>query len=160
MKEGFPLRQKSLNLYLSHLAAIWGPILLLLLIVVTYSNSFHGAFVFDDRTEVLEAGPVRSIEGVVRWPLAHPTRTVGDLTFLLNRRWGGDSPVGYHVVNLALHCAVALLLLGILRRILGRIPPLELSKETAEMLALAITVIWALHPIQTQAVTYLSLIHI
>jgi tetratricopeptide (TPR) repeat protein len=149
------LRKESLNLYFADLAVIWGPILLLLLILTAYSNSFRGAFVFDDITEVLEAGPVRSPDGAVLWPVAHPTRTVGDLTFLLNRRWGGNSPVGYHVVNLALHCAVALLLLGILRRILGRIYPFDLSKETAGLLALGITGIWAIHPIQTQAVTYI-----
>jgi tetratricopeptide (TPR) repeat protein len=135
--------------------SIGEPVLIVFLILLAYGGSLRGAFVFDDIGEVLDAGPVRSVTGTILWPVAHPTRTVGDLMFLLNRRWGGVSPIGYHGVNLALHGLVALLLLGILRRILGRLCPMGQTVETPGVWALIITALWAVHPLQTQAVSYI-----
>lgn len=134
----------------------WGaPLLFLLLIILAYGNSFQGAFVFDDLGEVLNAGPVRAADGSILWPVAHPTRTLGDLTFLLNRQVGGVSPAGYHGVNLAIHWFVALCLWGILRRFFARLRPQAGAAPSNEWAAVIITAVWSIHPLQTQAVTYI-----
>ena len=64
-------------------------------------------------------------------------------TLVLN--WSIDSgPVGFHVVNIALHALNAVLLFFIGRRLFGEKP------------ALVAALLFALHPMQTEAVTYIS----
>ena len=70
------------------------------------------------------------------------TRPLTDLTFWLNYALGGRNPVGYHAVNLALHMGAVLLAYACLRRLLP------------ERTALAAAAIFALHPIQAEAVDY------
>jgi tetratricopeptide (TPR) repeat protein len=87
------------------------------------------------------------------------------LNYALNRRLGieqvpqTDAPaqtVGYHVFNLLLHIVAALLLFAIVRRTIlaGRIP--EGWRDAADRIAGLVTGIWLLHPIQTEAVDYIS----
>jgi len=76
-----------------------------------YWNSFHAAFVFDDE-EIAER-----MQGPVRWAAMGPRPVVGAI-FALNGVFGGLSPAGYRVVNLAIHTLAALTLFGIVRRTL------------------------------------------
>jgi tetratricopeptide (TPR) repeat protein len=71
------------------------------------------------------------------------TRPLTYLTFWLNYMVGGGDPLGYHLVNLALHIGAVLLAYECLRRLLP---------ETA---AFAAAAIFALHPIQAEAVNYI-----
>lgn len=70
------------------------------------------------------------------------TRPLTWLSFWANYQIGGTNPAGYHLVNLLLHLAAVVLL----RDTLGRI--------TTPVIATLATVVFALHPIQTEAVAY------
>lgn len=70
------------------------------------------------------------------------TRPLTYLTFWLNYALGGASPIGYHAVNLALHLGAVLLAVECLRRLLP------------ERAALVAAAIFAVHPIQAEAVDY------
>ncbi len=130
-------------------------------VVLVYLNSFSGDFVFDD-----EAAIVRNPHLSRIWPpraaLAAPPdsplrdRPVVSFSFSLNRVLTGPSPGSFHAGNLLIHLASALLLFGILRRTFSspRFP--ERYRRAGDALALAATLIWAVHPLQTQAVTYLT----
>lgn len=87
------------------------------------------------------------------------------LNYALNRSLGvaqasatesAPQTISYHVVNLLLHVATALLLLGVIRRTIrsGRIP--ESWRDASERIATISAGIWLLHPIQTEAVDYVS----
>ena len=82
-------------------------------------------------------------------------RPVVCLTFALNWYFGQDNPFGYHLVNIAVHFITAFLLfLTIL--ILFQSPNLRRKYKGSEyFIALLATVLWAINPIQTQAVTYI-----
>ncbi len=71
------------------------------------------------------------------------TRPLTYLTFWLNYAAGGGSPIGYHAVNLALHLGAVLLAYACLRRLLP------------EGAALAAAAIFAVHPVQAEAVDYI-----
>ena len=61
---------------------------------------------------------------------------------------------GYHAVNLAIHVLAAWTLFGVTRRTL-LLPPLHYRFGLAATpLALAVAMLWTLHPLQTEAVTY------
>ncbi len=127
----------------------------LLLLVATgiavYANSLDGPLVFDDLPAVRDNVSIRRL-----WPLSIPLtppergeavsgRPVVNLSFAVNYALGGSNVVGYHVGNIALHLACALLLFGILRRTLDE-----------EAVAFACALLWMIHPLQTEAVDYIA----
>ncbi|NIP84783.1 MAG: hypothetical protein GTO03_04190, partial [Planctomycetales bacterium] len=72
----------------------------------------------------------------------------------INYKLGGLSVAGYHLWNLTVHLIAALALLGIARRTL-RLPQFpEPYRAASDGLAFAMAAIWVVHPLQTQAVTY------
>lgn len=121
---------------------------------LAYSNSFGGGFVFDDHRSVVDNLRIRSL-----WPISPifvgTNRPVLDFTFAVNYAIGGLDPWGYHAVNWVIHLVAALLLFGILCKTLSRVGlrPGGLSPELASF---SVSLLWVVHPIHTQAVTYIS----
>jgi tetratricopeptide (TPR) repeat protein len=73
-----------------------------------------------------------------------------NLTLALNYALGGTDPRGYHAFNLAVHALAALTLFGLARRTLRR----TRYAPEALPLALAVSLLWAVHPLLTESVTY------
>ena len=121
----------------------------LLLVIVTlfiYLPAWNGTPIWDDDAHLTKP-ELRSLEGLGRiwakpgatqqyYPLAHTF-------FWVEHQLWGDWPAGYHLLNILLHCVSALLLVRILRR-------LEIRG------AWFAAAIFALHPIQTESVAWIS----
>ncbi len=76
------------------------------------------------------------------------------LSLALNYALGGRNPVGYHLFNVLVHAAAALALFGFVRR-LALLPRLAgRFGRHATGLALGVAAVWALQPLQTEAVAY------
>lgn len=108
---------------------------------MAFGASVFGSFHFDDYS--LFSDPVvTSPSGWLHvWePLR--TRPLTYSTFWLNYQLGGRDPIGYHLVNLLLHLACVWMLFGALR-------PLMPAKA-----AFIAAGIFAVHPIQSEAVNY------
>ena len=134
--------------------------LLIVAICAAYANSFHGPFIFDDAPSIAENPSIRHL-GSARVLAAPPDavtttgRPVVNLSLAINYAIGGLAVEGYHVVNLALHILAALVLFGLLRRTL-LLPALSARfGAAATELALAVALLWATHPLQTESVTYI-----
>jgi hypothetical protein len=76
---------------------------------LSYSNSFHVPFSFDDTQSIVENPYVRDI-GFLTEPLKHysvtlryGSRYIGYLTFALNYKFHGFHVTGFHMVNLLIH---------------------------------------------------------
>jgi hypothetical protein len=82
-------------------------------------------------------------------------RPLLSLTFALNHAFLGPAPRGYHLVNLVIHLIAGLLLFGIVRRTLDLPRFRERYARRGRWIALAAATIWLVHPLQTQAVTYI-----
>src|SRR4029077_16431330 len=68
---------------------------------------------------------------------------------------GGLNVRGYHVFNLAVHLLTALVLYGVVRRtLLGPVLRSRYGKE-ASSLAFAVALIWVVHPLASESVTYI-----
>jgi Tfp pilus assembly protein PilF len=136
--------------------------ILALAAVVAFWNSFGGVFVYDDGESITGNSTIRTL-----WPISvplspafHDGRTVDgrpilNLTLALNYAMGGTATWGYHAVNLAIHILCGLTLFGILRRTLLRAAIPAVFRDAALPLACAITVLWAVHPLQSESVTYI-----
>ena len=131
----------------------FGILLILLVGTCVYSNSFSGVFLLDDFDGILKNTRINSLA----WPwdfLKETRRPFLFLTFALNYAAGGIHVTGYHVVNLAIHLLAGLVLFGLVRRSCSlSIFPEPLAKDSL-VLATVIVLIWVVHPLQTESVTY------
>ena len=121
-----------------------------------YSNSFAGAFVFDDHP-FIETNPyIRSLwpPGQALFGVNNISRPLVGYSLAVNYWLSGLSPWSYHALNLLIHIVAALALFGLVRRTLQSPRLAERYATLAGPLALVIALIWAVHPLQTQAVTY------
>jgi tetratricopeptide (TPR) repeat protein len=144
----------------------WGGALLAPAVIVlaglgAYCNSFHGAFVFDDLPAIRQNATIRSLRPI--WQALSPPRggeTVSgrplvNLTLALNYAISGLEVWSYHAFNLAVHILAGLALYGVVRRTL-LVPDLrDRFGGSATFLALAVALIWTVHPLQTGSVTYI-----
>jgi Flp pilus assembly protein TadD len=128
--------------------------------LAVYWNSFRGVFLFDDMDSILGNSSIKRLWPI--WPVLKPppeanavlNRPLVNLSLAVNYAIDGDNVRGYHAVNLAVHLFAALTLFGIVRRTL-LLPQLRPRYgEASAALALAVALIWTVHPLQTEAVTY------
>lgn len=131
-------------------------------VLAAYHNSFGGPFVFDDVPSIIDNPSLRppwSLREIL-WPSLDGGATVSgrpvvNLTLALNAALGGQAVWGYHAVNLLIHVLAGLLLFGLVRRTFLQ-PPLSLRLgAVARPLALAVALLWSVHPLQTESVTYI-----
>ncbi len=133
------------------LSSAWYACALVAATVVCYSNSLRGAFVLDDRHAILENPRVSDLADFDRWK---SLRGLVDFSFAANHALGGFEPLGYHLLNLAIHCCTGLILFDLVRRTLAGFHPDEATARRAAGLAFLIAGLWSVHPLTTQAVDY------
>lgn len=140
------------------------PLIHLLLIaiagVTAYAGVLDAPFVFDDRTSIVENPLIRDLTHFFPGNDGYrhlPRRFLGYLTFALNYRLGGLHVAGYHLVNLSIHIASSLSVYW-LCLVTFRTPGAERSRlaPDASCIALFAGLFFVLHPVQTQAVTYIT----
>ena len=142
--------------------AIWLAVACLVgAVLAAYHNSFSGPFVFDDGPAILGNPTIRHLSalGDVLSPPREAGQTVGgrplvNLSLAVNYALGGEDVRGYHVFNLIVHTLAALTLFGIVRRTLLQPALRERFGSAATPLALAVALLWAVHPLLTEAVIY------
>ena len=134
--------------------------------VVAYHNSLTGPLVFDDLPSIRDNPTIRELGAVLRPPagMTVDARPVLNASLALNYAISGTAVWSYHAANIAIHILAGLTLFGIVRRTLDRkrsmgFPPWlgnELGREAhATFLAFAAALIWTVHPLQTESVTYI-----
>ena len=84
------------------------------------------------------------------------SRPVVNLSFALDYVLGGLDTLPYHLTNLAIHLLATLALFGIVHRTLLLPAFRNRFGQAAVPLALAVALLWAVHPLQTESVTYVT----
>lgn len=126
------------------------PLLTALVVVAAFSNSFFGVFVLDDHIRITDSPNVRQLADSILLS----SRPLADLTLYLNYLLGSDVPADYHAFNLLIHLGAALFLFGIVRRTFQLATVPARFRSAAPVLAAFAAAIWAVHPLQTESVTY------
>ncbi|MHC4446834.1 MAG: glycosyltransferase family protein, partial [Planctomycetota bacterium] len=117
--------------------------------VLVYLNSFQGVFVFDDHGQIVDNQKIRSFDHL--WG----NRPLVRLSLAVNYHFGELNVWGYHLVNLVIHLLAGLTLYGIVRRVLLLEPFRRSCAQSAHWFALIIALVWVVHPLQTESVTYI-----
>jgi len=134
----------------------WTVLLLLsILAILIYSNTFSASFQLDDVTNIGDNLQIRNLSNL---PLSE-SRYVGYLSFALNYHFGQRNVFGYHLVNLLIHITNGFLVYFFVLLLL-RIPQPSLTPHASPLtnasgIALATALLFVVHPVQTQAVTYI-----
>jgi protein O-mannosyl-transferase len=126
---------------------------LAILVIAAYGRTFSVPLLFDDNPSIENNLSIRHLETALRPPTGTTVsgRPFLNLSFAINYAVSGDAVWSYHALNVAIHVFAALALLGIVRRTLGSRPP-----ASALAIAFSIALLWAVHPLQTEAVTYIA----
>lgn len=132
---------------------------LVLAVIMAYSNSFKGPFILDDAANILENRTIRSFSplwDVFSGPRGHALagRPAINFSLAVNYAISGYRVWSYHAVNLLIHLVSALLLFGIVRRTLLSPAVSARFAGASTPAALFCSLFWAAHPLCTQAVTY------
>ena len=150
--------------------------------LAAYANTFHAPFTFDDVSSIGDnpsilhlwplSGPLSPPMG---WGFSVSGRPLLNLTLAINYAISGFDVWSYHLLNLVIHIFAGLTLFGIVRRTLlrsvgacegfvgaqacgalgdERSKPAPLQTDAIPN-ALAVALLWTLHPLQTESVTYI-----
>jgi Tfp pilus assembly protein PilF len=122
--------------------------------VFAYGSSLQGVFVLDDTIHIVENEAIRHPWQLITIFRACPTRPVLYASLAANYAMGGLDPLGYHVVNLVVHIVAGLLVFGLVRRTLELPTASSRFTRASAPIAFSIALLWLVHPLTTQAVTY------
>ncbi|TMQ68336.1 MAG: hypothetical protein E6K81_16635, partial [Candidatus Eisenbacteria bacterium] len=130
--------------------------LIAIAVAAAYANTLRVPFILDDYASIRENPLIYHWQGIGALWRANPMRSLTYLTFALNHRLGGFDPLIYHLTNLKIHVLAGLALYGFARgalrapRLAGAVPA-----QVRRWLPVTAALIFVLHPLQTQAVTYI-----
>lgn len=117
-----------------------------------YANSLDGAFLFDDRD--FSDSP-RALSWASAGRALASARPLTELTLTVNYALDGLRVRGYHLFNLSVHLLAGCVLFLLVRRLFRRPALAARYGAAADALALSVALLWTVHPLQTQAVTYI-----
>jgi len=144
---------------------LFAVITVLVIILATYSNTFDASFHFDDESNLVSNKSLHLT--TLDWESIKKTffadvsgngrmyRPVACFTLALNYYFGKDQVFGYHLVNVSIHILASIFLFLFLYETLNL--PFVKAKygPNSYFISLLATVLWAINPVQTQAVTYI-----
>jgi hypothetical protein len=134
-------------------------VFLVVLVFFVYSSNVDGPFIFDDSR--IQNNPqlhitYLSLNNLFKagFESSPGTRPVSYITFALNYYFHDFQTKGYHLVNIFIHAMTAVLLFLLIKTTLS-LPLLQSRYNKYTWLPFAAAILWAVHPLQTQSVTYI-----
>ncbi|MDA8561418.1 tetratricopeptide repeat protein [Nitrospinae bacterium] len=132
---------------LSILVAIAGIIFLI------FANGLNTPFQSDDERHIQYSPTIKTLNHFANLSYIQ-NRHINGLSFALNYKWGQENPFGYHLFNILIHICSTFLVFFITRLTIEN--GTSWGKDAAQKIALTTTLLFGLHPIQTETITYIS----
>uniref|UniRef100_A0AAR2LRZ5 dolichyl-phosphate-mannose--protein mannosyltransferase n=1 Tax=Pygocentrus nattereri TaxID=42514 RepID=A0AAR2LRZ5_PYGNA len=153
---------------LPKLGSVHSRLFVALVALVCFINSYDGDFVFDDSEAIINnkdlnpATPLNNIWKNDFWGSnlssnsSHKSyRPLTVLTFRLNYLLaGGLHPVGFHMLNIGLHCIISALMIDVFAILIGGLACDEKATRLAHVpkASLLAALFFAVHPVHTESV--------
>ncbi|MBC8454617.1 MAG: tetratricopeptide repeat protein [Deltaproteobacteria bacterium] len=128
-----------------------GWLVIVALIAIAFFNGLHAPFVYDDKIEVVGNPTIRDLGQLVAVLEYNVSRMLLILSYAWNYRSFGLDPFGYHVTSLVIHALCVWSALNLAFR-LGTLA----GHRRPVWAALAAGSVWAVHPMVTEGVTYIT----
>jgi len=126
---------------------------ILLAWLAVWSSSFGGAFVFDDLSDIVLNESLHDVR-TNEW-LTHGRRPITNLTIALNWTLSGAETGPFHAVNILIHLAAALALFALVVVSMRSERISEKWRARSIEIGACVALLWLVHPLQTQSVTYI-----
>ncbi len=132
-----------------------------LLVFLIYSNTLESPFVFDDQDNIQKNPHIRLTSltweetkkiGLFEDRSYH--RPVATISFALNYYFHRYNLPGYHLVNILIHVATGIFLYLLVKATLGMLSR-HSRHESHKWVPFFTMLVWLVHPIQTQSITYI-----
>ena len=123
--------------------------------LIVYGQTVHYSFHFDDYYFITENLKIRDVTDFkdVWTSLGKPSRLIGMYSFALNYHFHQNDVFGYHLVNILVHLINGFLVWWF---VLLTLKPGTGKDDRRELIALSTALMFVCHPLNTQAVTYIS----
>lgn len=123
--------------------------------LLAYSNTFYSSFHFDDDAQISENHTIKhvTVENIITQ--LRTSRPVVQLSLMLNYWISGLNVVSWHVFNICVHIINSLLVYLLVLKTLTAPVLKKRYDQRARVMALFAALLFALHPIQTESVTYI-----
>jgi tetratricopeptide (TPR) repeat protein len=134
---------------------------LILLTLATFANTLPNQFVnWDDHALVVNNPATKSLNPgavveIFTPRLGKTYQPIRVLSYAIDNALWGLNPIGYHVVNTALHALASVLLFLFLCRALPALSPAA-PERSHRLVAISAALLFAIHPINVEAVTWMS----
>jgi len=123
-----------------------------------YLNALHNPFIYDDHRLIVENDSLSALPNLLAIAVHEITRPLVNLTYAIDWSIWGLDPFGFHLTNVLLHMvnvALVFLLAGRLTVDAAR-PSADPGAPAANLVAAATALVFAVNPMMTQAVGYIS----
>jgi len=133
---------------------------LLLITVIVYAGTLHHSFHFDDKSNISQNPFIQistiSVDELVKAGIKgkNPNRPVAKISFALNYYFHGLDVKGYHIVNIIIHLLAGIVLYYFVKITLSIRLARDMFDETW-FIPFFTALIWLVHPLHTQSVTYI-----
>lgn len=135
-----------------------GALLLTLLVFGAFINGIKGPYIFDDADSILNNTSIRSLKTALAPPMQNGITVSGrpilNFSFALNYLFCETRNEGVHLGNILIHALAALAFWGVVRRTLLMPAFAGRFSRDASWIAWLAAALWAVHPLQTESVTY------
>ncbi len=129
-----------------------------IILLLCYKNALHGPFFFDSVSDIKEnqALHINSLSELPKIKYSYNTRPAADVTFALNYLAGGLDTMVYRVTNIGIHALNGLLIFLLFIHFLDISSSSRIEDQNKKYFtALAASLVWLLHPLHIQSVTYI-----
>lgn len=144
-------------------AKIFATGLCLSVVILAYSNTLNSSFHWDDYHTIVKNPSIRTFKGAL-FTFIDPSgfsfyrttmiRPFTMLSYYFNYSTGGLNPLGWHIFNLCIHFLNSILIILLTMELFSKFPLSH--NQHLQISSLCCGLFFAVHPMQTEAVNYLS----
>ena len=127
------------------------PLFFIIIGFLIYSNTFKSPFTFDDYKVILDKNDIKMNSIFTRF---NESRYFGLISLAINYKCNKLNQFGYHLVNILIHIINTILVYVLVKKILT-IANNQLEERLKQGITIIVSLIFLVHPIQTQAVNYI-----
>jgi len=127
------------------------------LALAIYAQTFHYSFQYDDMFFIVENEAIRDLSDIFAiWnATSYPSRFISFYSFAINYHFHQLDVFGYHLTNFFIHLITSYCVWMLMFKVL-QLRATQLSRNDQYLIAFLTALLFVVHPVQTEAITYIT----